>query len=79
MWTEITEEQYLDALDILPPAIVTPHGFLQGEPFDFRTCRITRKFRATYSAYVEYKNKFYSGGNLTVAEFEAFKPEDLSQ
>lgn len=77
VWTEIKREEYYEALEVLPPALVTAHGFLQGELFDFRTCKVTAAFRATYAAYVEHDGEFYSGGHLTVAEFKSFKPSDL--
>lgn len=77
-WREITRAKYYEVLEILPPALVTAHGFLQGEPFDFRTCKVTGHFRATYAAYVEHAARYYAGPNMTTAEFRAFKPEDLA-
>jgi hypothetical protein len=51
-------------------------GFLVGEPFDHRTCKITDVVRA-YAAFFKHKGKFYEAGNMTVPEFRAFDVESL--
>jgi hypothetical protein len=47
---ECTEERYDEMLGILPPALMLGKGFLVGEPFDHRTCSVTKVVRASYGA-----------------------------
>jgi hypothetical protein len=67
-WNEITREQYWDALECLPPAIMTGLGFLIGEPHDHRKDTGAPEF----AAYVEYKGMFFAAEQcLTIKEFKA--------
>lgn len=75
-WTKITYERYWDALEALPPALMTGSGFLLGEPHDHRTCKVTGDlFQPTFSAFVSKGSKwdegseFYEHEPLTIAEF----------
>ena len=71
-WTETTEEQYHDMLDILPPALYSEHGFLVGEPVTHRPCRVTGDLSPTYDAFVYVRQKYYAAHeSLTKAEFRA--------
>lgn len=72
---ECSEERYDEMLEILPPALWLAKGFLVGEPFDHRTCKVTNVVRASYAAFFQHKGKFYEGDNMTMPEFSAF---DLS-
>ena len=69
---ECSEERYNEMLEALPPALWLSKGFLVGEPFDHRTCKVTNVVRASYAAFFQHKGKFYEGGNMTVSEFRAF-------
>ena len=52
-------------------------GFLVGEPFDHRTCKVTNVVHASYAAFFQKNGKFYEGDNMTVPEFKAFNVESL--
>jgi hypothetical protein len=69
---ECSEERYDEMLGILPPAVMLGKGFLVGEPFDHRTCSVTKVVRASYAAFFQKDGKFYEGDNMTVPEFRAF-------
>ena len=75
---ECSEERYDEMLGVLPPALWLSKGFLVGEPFDHRTCKVTNIVRASYAAFFQKNGKFYEGGNLTVPEFSAFDISGLS-
>jgi hypothetical protein len=70
MKTAVTEATYDEMLGAVPPAIQYSNGFLVGEAFDHRTCAVTGRFGAIFAAYVQENGKFYSLGNLTIAEFK---------
>jgi hypothetical protein len=72
---ECTAERYDEMLGVLPPALWLSKGFLVGEPFDHRRCKVTHEVRASYAAFFQRDGKFYEGNNMTVPEFRAF---DLS-
>jgi hypothetical protein len=74
---ECSEERYDEMLEILPPALWLAKGFLVGEPFDHRTCSVTKVVRASYAAFFQHKDKFFEAGNMTVPEFKAFNVESL--
>jgi hypothetical protein len=74
---ECSEERYDEMLGVLPPALWLAKGFLVGEPFDHRTCRVTKVVCASYAAFFQHKGKFYEAGNMTVSEFKAFNVESL--
>lgn len=65
MWQPCTEERYDYMMGVLPPALMHHGGFLVGEPFHHRTCRITGRISPTYAAFIRYKGKCYEGGNMT--------------
>ena len=74
---ECSEERYDEMLGILPPALMLGKGFLVGEPFDHRICKVTNVVRASYAAFFQKNGKFYEGGNMTLPEFKAFEMESL--
>jgi hypothetical protein len=74
---ECSEARYDEMLGILPPALMLGKGFLVGEPFDHRTCSITKVVRASYAAFFQKGGKVYEAGNMTVPEFRAFDMETL--
>ena len=69
---ECSEERYDEMLGILPPALWLGKGFLVGEPFDHRRCKVTHVVRASYAAFFQNKGKFFEGDNMTIPEFKAF-------
>jgi hypothetical protein len=77
MIKECTEERYDEMLGVLPPALILGKGFLVGEPFDHRRCKVTNVVRDSYAAFFRANGKFYEGGNMTVPEFRAFDPSGL--
>jgi hypothetical protein len=77
MIRECTEEHYDEMLSVLPPALWLGKGFLVGEPHDHRRCKITKKVMPTYAAFFNAFGKYYEGDPMTMAEFRAFKAEDL--
>lgn len=72
MWKECTRDRYGEALSMLPPVLWISKGFLFGEAFDHRLCKVTGKVQPTYAAFVHYNDKFYEGDPLTKGEFWAF-------
>jgi hypothetical protein len=68
-WKVITEAEYFDALEVLPPAYHDHRGFLIGEPHDHRTCTVKGTLCAEYAAYVRIGDVCYGGRNLTVYEY----------
>lgn len=69
---ECSEDRYDEMLEILPPALWLAKGFLVGEPFDHRTCSVTKVVQASYAAFFKHKGKYYEADNMTVPEFRAF-------
>jgi hypothetical protein len=74
---EIDERRYNEALEILPPALWLANRFLLGEPADHRRCAITKKVMPTYSAFFFAYGRYFESDPMTMAEFRAFKDEDL--
>lgn len=77
MFKECPEDRYDEMLGCLPPAVMDGKGFLVGEPFDHRVCKVTGRFLPTYAAFIRHNNKFFEGPNLTAPEYRAFKVQDL--
>jgi hypothetical protein len=78
MWTETTEERYREMMDILPPALWECDGFLVGEPWVHRDCKVTGAFRAAYAAFVKINGKHYECSEaMTKPEFRAINPLDV--
>jgi len=76
-WKEVDEERYDEMLGCLPPAYWIAKGFLVGEPFDHRTCKVTGVVRPTYAAFINRRDKFYEGPNMTIPEFDVFDASTL--
>jgi hypothetical protein len=68
-WKEVSESRYDEMLGCLPPALWLWYGFLVGEPFDHRRCKITGHVLPSYAAFVKKDDKYYEGPNLTEPEF----------
>ncbi len=69
MWREVSEADYFDKLEIMPPAHHDHRGFLCGEAYDYRICTVKGTLCAEYPAYVRIGDTFYGGRNLTLNEF----------
>lgn len=69
---EVSAERYDEMLGCLPPAIWLAKGFLVGEPYDHRICKITGTLRATYTPLFHHKGRYYEGDPMTVPEFKNF-------
>lgn len=76
VWTECTEEHFNESLEVLPPAIMTKHGFMVGEPWDHHALTGQPRF----AAYRQIVNKgdgwcerrYYNASRpMTIAEFKA--------
>lgn len=72
-----TKEDYWRALGSVPPKTRTSLGFLVGEAYSFRVCRMTGKPSTTYSAYFVIEGRHYDAEPLTVEEFNTVTVEDL--
>lgn len=77
------EKRYNDMLEILPPIAWVRKGFLIGEPYSHRTCRLTNTVRPTYTAMVHHRGAlgehyFESTSSLTVPEWNALNPNTLT-
>ena len=77
MWKEVSEARYDEMLGCLPPALWLAKGFLVGEPFDHRQCKVTDLCKPTYAAFIRHDSKFYGGPNMTADEFKAFDVRNL--
>lgn len=77
MWKVITEKRYDEFLSMLPPAYQTGKGFLVGEQFSSRKCKITGKVSPTYLAFMNAFARYWEGPAMTLEEFKAFKRDDL--
>lgn len=77
-WKPTTKEAYWEMLEILPPAVMTGYGFLVGEPFIHRVCKVTNKFAPAFEAFLELNNKYFVAAEpMTVGEFKTLKPADM--
>ena len=74
-WIKTTHERFWEMLCVLPPEAQTGFGFLVGEPFDHNAQGYPR-----FSAFVEWpEGTFYESAQpMTIREFKAFKPEELT-
>lgn len=77
-WKEITEERYMEALEVLPPAVWLSKGFLLGEPETHRKCHVCGAYCPAFAPFISHGGKFYEGlQNMTPLEFRAFDVGDL--
>ncbi|MDC7784784.1 hypothetical protein PQJ75_00765 [Rhodoplanes sp. TEM] len=78
-WKKVDAGRYADMLDIMPPAVHRAHGFLVGEPWTHRTCRVTGEFRAAYAAFIRNRSgHFECLEPMTPAEFTAVNPDTIT-
>lgn len=54
VWEEITEEDFIEALEVLPPLKTWPGGFILGEPYSSSINGNT-----VWLAYQQHKNHYY--------------------
>lgn len=74
-WNEVDEDRYDLMLNILPPVSHRSWGFLVGEPWNHRKCRISGVVRASYVAFIQRHGRFYECDQaLTVPEFAEVNP-----
>lgn len=67
-WSETTEEQYWEMLEVLPPACMLAGSFLVGEPWDHHAGSGLPRFQA----YLKQGDKYLvSNRPLTVTEFKS--------
>lgn len=76
-----THERYWESIEIIMPVAESSKGFLVGEPWSHRECRITGRYRATYPAMVRRQGQppqyFESTAGLTVPEWHALNVDTL--
>ena len=73
IWVEITETEYMDVLEVLPPALRLDHGFLLDEP------TIYKEGRPCYSPYLRIGGHYYAGSEpMTSREFRALRIDELA-
>ncbi len=58
-WKEIPKERFYEMLGVVPPVVQSRIGFLMGEPMTHRTCTVTGKIAATYSAFADQGSRFF--------------------
>lgn len=72
VWNPTSEDHYDEMLGMLPPACMTSNGFLVGEPYSHRECRVTHQVAPTFTAFVCDGESFFKATEpLTIAEFKA--------
>jgi hypothetical protein len=73
-WKPITAERYFDMLGALPPALHVFEGFLLGEQYSSRVCRVTKEGRGTFMAFTQRgpHHFFEASEPLTKPEFREF-------
>ena len=65
-WSEVSEERYVEMLEVLPPAAWVGHAFLVGEPCDHDA----GNGQPRYEAYRKRGSVYEAGSRpMTVAEF----------
>jgi hypothetical protein len=78
VWKEIGSDRYDEMLGAVPPLCFTSRGFLVGEPFSGRECRVTGRLMNTFMAFMAIGRKFYECREaLTVPEFRAMSRVDV--
>ena len=66
-WTEIPEDEFEEALNVLPPVVLLGKGFLLGEPQDHEHSANYPR----YTAYLQRNGKFLKSSRpLTIREFK---------
>ena len=71
-WIEITQTEYMDALEVLPPALKLNHGFLLDEP------TIYKEGHPCYSPYLSICGHYYAASEpMTNREFRALRIDEL--
>ena len=72
-WIEITETEYIEALEVLPPALQLDYGFLLDEP------TIHKGGRSCYSPYLQIGEHYYAGSEpMTGQEFRELRINELA-
>lgn len=67
-WSEVTEDRYMEMLEVLPPAIMTRAGFLVGEPWDHHATT----GQPRYAAFMAKMGKYYEASRpMTIKEFKS--------
>ena len=75
-WSEVTEAQYMEALEVVPPAFFDGRNFLLGEPQDHHAGNGQPRF----AAYRNEGGKFLASSRpMTRAEFRAILPAAVSK
>jgi hypothetical protein len=82
MMTEISEDEFWDNVNCLPPLLRLgfsdgPGAFMCSEPYGERRCAVTGKMNYSYSVSVVLKNDgksqfFEHNEHMTINEFKAF-------
>jgi hypothetical protein len=69
-WKEVTEARYMDMLEMVPPAVMGPTGFMVGEP-----ASQTAEGELTFAAFRQKDGKHYEADRpMTVREFRRVCP-----
>ena len=72
-WKEITEERFMDMLEMLPPVAQCGYGFMLGEPWTHDSLG-----NPMFRPFVETGDKFYEGSApMTVREFRTLNLSTL--
>lgn len=66
-WKPVSKARYWEMLEVLPPAAMSPHGFLVGEATDHNSDGVPR-----YEAFFQKGGRYFVGTEpMTVSEFYA--------
>ena len=72
-WVEITDAEFVEVLEVLPPAVRLDHGFLLDEP------TICKEGRPCYSPYLRISGHYYAGSEpMTNGEFRALRIDEVA-
>lgn len=79
-WKLTTEERYDEMLGVLPPEVMTGYGFLVGEPFSHRTCRVSGEIEPTFDAFMRIDERYFVASEpLTRGEFHVVNLADVKE
>ena len=69
--SEVTEAQYYEMLECLPPIALSANAFLVGEASDYAK-DLSGQYNARYALYFRDSEKCYYGGLASIDDYKAF-------
>lgn len=77
IWREVSAERYEEMLGVLPPEVMSGHGFLVGEATTHRRCAESGDVRPSFAAFVQVGGNYYEGPDMTKPEWRALYAEEI--